>query len=278
VTTATSSAVPQKASGQIRSGQISLVTVIRSEFTKLRSVRSTYWTLIILALVTVGIGILLSAVTAAHWSKTSASTRASFDPVTTSLAGFFLGQLIIAVLGALAITSEYSTGMIRTSLATQPHRAKAYLGKAAAFAIVAFCVGLIASFAAFFAGQALLSSTHTSVTLGDHDVLRAVLGGGLFLAACGLLAFGLGAILRHTAGAITAAAGLLFVLPILANILPSSWQQDVANWLPSNAGSRVMTVRHIAHQFSPWVGFAIFCGYTAIVLGVGLVLFLRRDA
>lgn len=274
MTAATTSAVPEKVSGS----HIGMPSVIHSELTKLRSVRSTYWTLITLAVVTVGIGVLLCAVIAAHWSKTSASSRASFDPVTTSLAGFYLGQLVIAVLGALVITSEYSTGMIRTSLATQPHRVMAYLGKAAAFAIVALGIGLVASFVSFFVGQALLSSTHHNVTLGDHNVLRAVFGGALFLTVCGLLAFGIGAILRHTAGAITTAVGLLFVLPILANTLPSSWQQDVMNWLPSNAGSRLMTVKHVAHQFTPWVGFAIFCGYAAVALGGGLILFLRRDA
>lgn len=274
MTTATSAAVPPRTAV----GRISITTVIRSEFTKLRSVRSTYWTLAILVVLTVGIGVLLCAVTAAHWSKASASSRASFDPVSTSLAGFFLGQLIISVLGALTITSEYSTGMIRTTLAAQPHRVLAFLGKAAAFVIVALVVGMLTSFASFFVGQALLSSTHIGVTLGDHDVLRAVLGGGLFLAGCGLLAFGVGVILRNTAGTITLVAGILFVLPIVANLLPSSWQDDVANWLPSNAGSRLLTLKHAAHQFGPWTGFAVFCGYIVIVLGVGLFLFVRRDA
>lgn len=274
MTTTASTAAPPRAAA----GRISITTVIHSEFTKLRSVRSTYWILATLVVLTVGISVLLCAVTAAHWSKTSASSRASFDPVSTSLAGFYLGQLIIAVLGTLAITSEYSTGIIRTSLAAQPHRVLAFLGKAAAFVIVALVIGMLTSFASFLVGQALLSSTHTSVTLGDHDVLRAVLGGGLFLVGCGLLAIGVGTILRSTAGTIAVVTGVLFVLPIVANLLPSSWQHDVANWLPSNAGSRLLALKPVAHQFSPWTGFAVFCGYIVIVLGVGLVLFVRRDA
>ena len=139
---------------------------------------------------------------------------------------------MIVVLGTLAITSEYSTGMIRTSLTVMPRRGVFYGAKAAVFAAVALVVALLTSFAAFFIGQALLASTHVSATLSQPNVLRAVLGTALYIVLCGLFAFGLGAILRSTAGAMTAAYGLLFLLPQLAKALPSAWYADVDRWLP----------------------------------------------
>ena len=162
-----------------------------------------------------------------------------FDATQRSLAGLILGQLIITVLGALTVTSEYSTGMIRTSLTVQPRRGTVLAAKGVVFFLVSLVTGLVASFVSFFIGQAILSSKHLNVTLGDPNVLRAVIGGALFLAVCGMLAFGLGTLLRHTAGAITASIGLLFVLFVLINFLPSNWQNHVDKWIPFNAGSQI---------------------------------------
>ena len=204
----------------------------------------------------------------------------NFDPTFRSLVGLYLGQLIIAVLGALTITSEYATGMIRTSLTVQPRRGTLFAAKAVVFAVVSLVTGLVASFASFFIGQAILSGQHLNTTLSQPHVLRAVIGGGLFLAACGLLSFGLGAILRHTAAAITAAIGLLFVLTILTNFLPQSWQVHVDKWIPANAGSQIWTVvtDPSAHLFSAWTGFGVFAAYAAIAIGAGFILFRKRDA
>ena len=259
-------------------GRVGLVAALRSEFTKIRSVRSTYWTLLAVIVVTVGLGALFSWGTASHWSQASPSDRLTFDAAATSLAGVILSQLVIVVLGALTITSEHSTGMIRTSLTAMPRRGVVYAAKAIVFTAVALAVGWISSFAAFFVGQALLSSKHINATLAQPHVLRAVIGGGLFLAACGLLAFGIGAALRHTAGAITASIGLLFVLFILANFLPESWRVHVDKWLPFNAGSQIWTTKPSAHLFSAWTGFGVFCVYTAIAVIIGLIVFYRHDA
>jgi ABC-2 type transport system permease protein len=257
-------------------GQAGFSGALRSEFTKIRSVRSTYWTLLALVVVTVGIGALscLGAV------SRGADHGPNFDPAFRSLVGLFLGQLIIAVLGALTITSEYATGMIRTSLTVQPRRGTLFAAKAVVFAVISLVTGLVASFASFFIGQAILSGQHLDTTLSQPHVLRAVIGGGLFLAACGLLSFGLGAILRHTAAAITAAIGLLFVLTILTNFLPQSWQVHVDKWIPANAGSQIWTVvtDPTAHLFSAWAGFAVFVAYAAIAIGAGFILFRKRDA
>ncbi len=200
-----------------------------------------------------------------------------------SLIGLLIGQLVIAVLGALTITSEYSTGMIRTSLTSMPRRGTVYAAKALVFGAVALVAGLVTSFASFFAGQALLAGVHASASLSQPGVLRAVIGGGLFLAVCGLLSFGLGAMFRHTAGAVATAIGLLFVLWSLSQFLPgppSGWfgQADIDKWIPFNAGGAIWEHVSGLNMFSPWIGLAVFCGYAAVALAAGLVLFLGRDA
>jgi ABC-2 type transport system permease protein len=260
--------------------KVTLAGAIRSEFTKIRSVRSTYWTLFALIVVTVGIGALSSWGAASHWSQMSPGDRATFDPTQQSLIGLILGQLIIAVLGALTMTSEFSTGMVRTSLSAQPRRGLLIAAKGIVFAVVAFVTGLVASFGAFFLGQALMSGKHIDATLGQPHVLSAVIGGALFLTVCGMLAFGLGLLIRHTAGAITAAVGLLFVLFIMVNFLPQSWQNDLDRWLPFNAGSGVWRDQFspdASHLFAPWTGFAVFVGYAAIAIAAGMITFRRRN-
>jgi ABC-type transport system involved in multi-copper enzyme maturation permease subunit len=257
---------------------------VRSELTKIRSVRSTWWSLIALVVITVGISALFAFGHAQSFSQmpafAQAHQRAQFisQATQTSLFGLILGQLVIAVLGALTITSEYSTGMIRTSLTVQPRRGVTYAAKAVVFGGVALVTGLVTSFASYFVGQAILSTHHVNSTLSQPGVLRAVIGGGLFLAVCGLLSYGLGAVLRHTAGAITAAIGLLFVLTILSGFLPSSWAVHVDKWIPFNAGGAIWENVSGASMFHPWTGFAVFCGYAAVALIAGLILFRRRDA
>ena len=263
------------------SGRAGFGGTLRSEFTKIRSVRSTYWTLLVLLAVSIGIGAAISAGTAASWSHTSASDRATFDATQASIAGlFYLGQLVIVVLGAMVFTAEYSTGMIRTSLTAMPRRVTVYAAKVAVFAVVALVVTLVAAFIAFFLGQSLLASTHESATLSQPNVLRAVVGSALYVTLCGLFAFAAGAIMRHTAAAITSVIGLLFVIPILAHLLPSSWYQDLDRWLPDAAGRAISATvgGQDPHLFSPWGQFSVFAVYTVILLVVGGVLFLRRDA
>jgi len=277
MTTTQLAAAPRQPLLTAAAGRAGFADALRSEFTKIRSTRSTYWTLLALVVVTIGIGAIASYGTASHASQVD---RASFDATQLSLGGLYVGQLVIAVLGALTITSEYSTGMIRTSLAVQPRRGTLFAAKAVVFAVVSLVTGLVASFASFFIGQALLSSHHLNVTLSQPNVLRAVIGGALFLTACGMLAYGLGAILRHTAGAITAAIGLLFVLTVLVNFLPGTWQDHVNKWMPAIAGSQVWVTKASSPEtlFSAWAGLAVLAGYAAIAIVAGLVLFRTRDA
>jgi len=263
------------------SGRAGLIGTLRSEFTKIRSVRSTYWTLLVLLLISIGIGAAISAGVASHWSQTSPADRATFDATGTSLAGlYFLGELVIVVLGAMVITSEYSTGMIRTSLTAMPRRGVLYSAKGMVFTGIALITALVAAFIAFLLGQALLASTHANATLSQPNVLRAVIGSALYVTLCGLFAYGVGAILRHTAGAITVLVALLFVIPILSNLLPSAWRNDVDRWLPSSAGTAISSTRAMPdqHLFSPWTQFSVFAIYTAVVLIAGFILFRKRDA
>jgi ABC-type transport system involved in multi-copper enzyme maturation permease subunit len=260
------------------------VGVVRSEFTKIRSVRSTYWTLLALVVVCAGIGALGSYGHLHDFSLMPAAAQArerahsiSQAPM-YSLFGVILGQLVIAVLGALTITSEYSTGMIRTSLSVLPARGTVFAAKALVFGVIAVVTGLVTSFASFFLGQAILSSKHIDTTLGHPGVLRAVIGAALFMAVCGLLSYGIGALLRHTAGAISAAFGLLFVLFVLAQFLPQSWAVHVDQWIPFNAGAAIWENTTAPHMLSPWTGFAVFCGYAAVALIAGLWRFRTRDA
>jgi ABC-2 type transport system permease protein len=260
-----------------RAGRAGFGGALRSEFTKIRSVRSTYWTLLAMTAVTIGIGA-LACVGAV--SQAGDVRGPSFDATQRSLVGLILGQLIIVVLGALTVTSEYSTGMIRTSLTVQPRRGTVLAAKGVVFTAVALVTGLVASFLSFFIGQAILSGKHLDASLGDPGVLRAVIGGGLFLAVGGMLAFGLGALLRHTAAAISACIGLLFVLFVLVNFLPSSWQDHVDKWVPFSAGSQIWSTVNVpgTHLFAPWTGFAVFTGYAVIAIIAGAVMFLKRDA
>jgi ABC-2 type transport system permease protein len=257
-------------------GRVTFGGALRSEFTKIRSVRSTYWTLLAMFVVVVGFGALAST-GAAHGPH-----GPYFDPTRQSLAGLYIGQLIIGVLGVLVISSEYSTGMIRTTLTTNPHRGVMIAAKGVVFTLVALVTSLITTFVAFFLGQAIMSSDHISTTIGSPNVLRAVIGGALFLTACGALAFGLGLLIRHSAGGIGAVVGLLFVVTILVAFLPQSWQDHVDKWVPAMAGGQLWMASPqppgSTPMFGPWTSFAVLCGYAAVAVVAAVILFRRRDA
>jgi len=267
----------------VQDRQAGLAGTLRSEFTKIRSVRSTYWTLLMLVLASVAWSVAFCAGEAARWAHMAPADRAGFDPTQASVLGLaLLGQLVIAVLGALAITSEYSTGMIRTSLTVMPRRGVLYGAKAAVFAAVTLAIAIPASFLSFFIGQRLLASAHTSAALSQPNVLRVVLASALYVTLCGLFAFGLGAILRNTAGAITAAYGFLFLVPQLAKALPNTWYADVVRWLPG--GDVIAEITSTGRQqisvnlFSAWGELAVVGAYTAVLIIAGALLFRHRDA
>jgi ABC-type transport system involved in multi-copper enzyme maturation permease subunit len=256
-----------------------LPDLVRSEWTKLRTVRSTYWTLFAAAVGMVGLAVLFTASYVGRYDRLGAADKASFNPTAWSLSGFFLAQLAVAVLGVLVMTSEYSTGSIRATFAATPQRRAVLAAKAIVFGVVTAGVGIVASFGAFFVGQAVLASKGIEAHIGDPGVVRSVIGAGLYLTVLGLLALGLGALIRRTAGAIALVVGLVLVLPGLVNALPSSWQDAISKYLPSLAGQALIGGTRFApaHQLSPWSGFGVFCAYAAAALLAAALMLTRRD-
>jgi len=259
----------------------SFAGLLRAEWTKLRSVRSTVWALVLLVVLTLGFAALFTALTVSQWSNTSETQQRQIvaDPVGMILgAGFQFSQLAVCVLGVLVMTSEYSTGMIRSSLLAVPKRTPMLWAKCAVFSVVVFLVAVLAAFPSFFIGAAILRSK-APVALGDPGVARAVVGAGLYLAVLGLFALAIGAIVRHTAGAITGIIGFVLVLSPLTRLLPGSLGERVHAYLPSEAGQLITQARQGTDDLlSPWQGFAVFCLWTSVLLGIAAYLLKHRDA
>ena len=256
--------------------------LMRAEWTKIRSVRSTVWTLVIFVVVCVGLTALIAWLTESHWYGPRAASRdinVISDPVGFILGtGVGLGQLAICVLGVLVITSEYSTGVIRASLLAVPRRIPVLAAKAAVFAVLLLVVTEIVAFCSFFVGSAILHA-HVQVSLSGSGVTRAVIGAGLYLIVLGLLALAIGTMIRHTAGAISTAIGVVFVLPILSGLLPGSWGAHINAYLPEQAGTLITHTREQSGDLlSPWQGFGVLCIWTVLALAVAAYLLERRDA
>jgi ABC-type transport system involved in multi-copper enzyme maturation permease subunit len=251
--------------------------VFRSEWTKLYSLRSTRYALLATAVMTIGFGVIASAVTASRWASLSAADKASFDPLNTSLLGVRFGVLAIGVLGVLLIAGEYSTGMIRSTMTAVPKRLPVLWGKTGVYALVALVITVPAALIAFFAGQAILSGQNLQIAFSHAGVAGAVLGAAGYLTLVGLFAMGLGAVMRNTAAGIATFAGIMFVVPPLISILPSSIANSIDPYLPSNAGEAMMRIGHHANTLSPWAGLAVFTGYVVTVIAAAAVLLVRRD-
>jgi ABC-type transport system involved in multi-copper enzyme maturation permease subunit len=256
--------------------------LLLAEWTKIQSVRSTVWTLILFVVLTVGLTAGLTALVVGSWNRpgsASGDPQIIADPVGFILgAGFSLGQLTICVLGALVITTEYSTGVIRASLLAVPRRIPMLAAKIVVFAAMLFVLAELVAFGSFFAGSALLHSK-VPVALSDPGVTRAVVGAGLYLTVLGVFALSIGALIRHTAGAIATVIGAVLVLPLLTSFLPGNWGRHVNGYLPEQAGSLIYEAHTHADQvLSPWQGFAVFCAWTAVLLGAASFLLMRRDA
>ena len=252
--------------------------VFVSEWTKLRSVRSTRWALLAAVVLTIGLAAISSAVIASHWARMPLGERAGFNPLEPTMIGLNFAQLAIGVLGVLVISAEYSTGMIRSSFCAVPRRLPVLWAKAGTYAAVTLVLMVPAALVAFFISQSILSGQNIQIAFSHAGVARAVIGAGIYLTVLGVFALGLGAIIRNTAGAITAFAGVLFVLPGLMHVLPTSWNDAVSPYLPSNAGQQIMSIVQDPNSLSPWVGFAVFCGYAVVVMAIAALLMRRRDA
>ena len=214
---------------------VTVARVVHAEWLKLRSLRSTAWTLLSAVAALVVIGAVVAYATNKQWASVPSDVKAHFDPIPRSLVGVNLAQLAIGVLGVLLISGEYSTGMIRASLAAVPARWPVLVAKAGLYAVITFAVMLPTTFIAFVLGQNLLG-THGTTLSAPHAV-TAIFGAAAYLTLIGLLALGLGFIVRSTAGAIAALVGLLLVLPGIGQVLPTSWRNNLLPFLPSNAGA-----------------------------------------
>lgn len=248
--------------------------VARSEWIKLRSVRSTVWALAASAVTIAGTGLLLTTLTRGHLN---ASGHQHVDAVRISLFGMYLAQLTVGVLGVLLATGEYATGMIRATLSAAPRRLAVLGAKLGVYAVVALVTCEVALFATFEAGQAVLG--HAGVSLAAPGALRAVAGTGLYLTLVGLLGIALGFVIRNTAGAAAVLVAVVLVIPeVLGGALPADWAGRILPYLPSNAGQAIMNVTPTSDSMAPWPGLALFAAYTAAAVAVAALLLKRRDA
>jgi hypothetical protein len=276
--------------------RVTQARTVASEWIKFRTLRSTWWSIGIALLISVGLGILF-----ADLRGNDIANHGGFVPDQTelSLRGFYLAQLAVGTLGVLYVTGEYSTGMIRATLAAVPIRTPVWAGKIAVLAVAVFLITLMASFVAFLGGQAVLSNYQVAlhapkgigvagqligpphrlgVPISHPGSLRAIFGAALYITGVGLLGLGCGFIVRNTGAAIATLFGLLLVLPLLAQALPSSLQQHVSEYLPLLAGTAGMTTQHGSGQLAPWAGLGVFAIYVVAALGIGLIVLQRRDA
>lgn len=272
VTTETATAEPEYQ----QPDTIGFLNVLRSEWTKLRTVRSTHWTAGVAVFATVALAVVICA-RSAYEIKHGHQSLDGFDATLYSLNGLYVAQVAIGTLGVMTISSEYATGMIRATLSAVPQRRAVLAAKAIVFGVATLIAGELMSFAAFGIGQALLAPAHAGVSLNQPGALRATIGGGLYLTAVGLLGFGIGALVRHTAGAMSAFFGTLFALTAVTDLLPTNLRNDVINYLPANAGSQILTVIRPAHALAPWTGFGVLCLYAVAAITAPFVLITRRD-
>ena len=283
-------------------GHSGLANQVRSEWTKLRSVRSTWICLIVVFVAGVGLSALVSHIEAGQWAGLGLADRAAFDPVRISQTGSLLSQFVVGVLGALVITSEYATGSIRTTLSITSKRTTVLTAKLLVVGVVIFVVAELTAFASFFVGQTVLlahgaralptgssiltqihSSTIPYVSLADGGALRAVSLSGIYLLLVALLACAIGFVIRHTAGAVAAFVGILLVLPLIVTVLPTSIAQSFEKFLPSNLGLAMTLVTTRKTDFAgvlfpPWTATGMLITYTGAAVVLAGWLLIQRDA
>lgn len=254
--------------------RVTLPRVVVSEMIKLRSLRSTTWTLLAAAVTIVGFGVV------GAWSvllHTRIPDPPVPDPTGGALSGVNPAMFAVAILGLLAVTGEYATGTIKTSLTAVPRRSMLLLGKALALAALTLPVALLSTLVAFFAAKVLLSAHGVSIALNQSGVLRAVVGAALSVAVLAVLAAGFGWVFRQTAGAMAVLFAVMVLLPLPLMLLPAPIAAAVEPYLPGNVATALTQVSGDS-PLPPWVGFAVFCGYAVLALVAGTLTLRRRDA
>jgi ABC-2 type transport system permease protein len=254
--------------------------ILRSEWIKLRSLRSTVWSFSIMVVLQIGLGILVAG-TMQAFNDAPAGMEGAFASadaemvVTVAIAGLALGQLIIAVLGVLIISGEYSTGQIRSSLTAVPKRLPVLWAKAIVFAIVTFVVSLVSLLVTYAVTAPILAGVGIEASLLDEAVWPRLVGAAAYLSFIGVISLGIGAIVRSTAGGIASSLGLLLVLPVVLLIIPLDWVRGLGDWLPSAVGGQLYFDLGV---FETWQAQLIVLGWVALFLGIAALLLKRRDA
>jgi ABC-type transport system involved in multi-copper enzyme maturation permease subunit len=256
---------------------VTQVRVVRSEWAKLRALRSTWWCGLLSVVLIVGLG---AAITGSGPPYKISAGNSAAGGVTISLAGVVIAQLVLGVLGVLLFSGEYATGMIRATLAVVPSRLPVLWAKLIVVVGLVLPLSLLAAVAEFFVASALESARGGSAfSLTDPGVLREVAGASLYLAVIAVIGLALGALLRRTAAGLAVFAGVFFVVPIVTNYLPHAIQ-GFAPYLPSNAGGDLWGAGKLfgGQQLGPWTGFAVLCGYAVVLTGLAAWRLRHRDA
>jgi ABC-type transport system involved in multi-copper enzyme maturation permease subunit len=251
----------------------------RSEWTKLKTLRSTWWSLAVMIVASLGFTIAACAVYSAHFDTLDPSTRTEFRQDTIGLIlqpGAQFAVLAVAVLGVLLIASEYSTGMIRATMLAAPRRTSALLAKGAAFAALTFVVAELVAIPAFFIGSAI-TSAHASTSITDPTTIRAILAFGLYMSLTGLIALSVGALVRHSAAGISIVLAMQFVVPGVLSLIPGNLGDHLSNSLPSGATVMMSSGHNASNTYTPLQGLLILLGWTVVLGGAALFSIKKRD-
>ncbi len=257
---------------------VNIASVVRSEWIKFRTVRSTLVGVAITFVLTLGLSALVTSLVRVHWGSTSLPTRLTFDPVETSLVGVIFAQFAVGVIGSLFVTSEYTSGSMRSTLTSVPKRLELAFGKLIVLVASMFVIGEVAAFAAFLMGQAIYSGVVPTASLSTGSVLRAVILSGVYLTLLAAFAYSLGLILRQSTACISVFVSVLLVVPLILVFLPQSWQNDARRFLPAELGRAMTSTVTPPHDFGWEIALVVLVVYVVVIFAVGTTMFMRRDA
>lgn len=254
--------------------------VLAAEWMKLRTIRSTFYTLVAMTGGSVLVTFLICTAAADSYARDRAAGHPDSGGVIL-LGVALVGQISALVLGVMIVTSEYSTGAMRTTLAAVPRRTHVLVAKGLVLGVVVFVLGVVTAFACFYAGNVPLRTRGVGVPLSEPGVTRALFGSGLYLAGLAVFGLAIGFLLRHTAGAVTVGLALIFIVGGLVGLIPGATGRWLYKLMPGNAGSQIVTFSpdgRDTRAFSAWVGFWVFAVEVLVLLVLGAMLYERRDA
>jgi hypothetical protein len=248
--------------------------IVRAEWTKLRTLPSTWRTAVLTMVMAIGFGVAVAFSEAGQWHTMTAQQRQVFDPASASMVGVMIAAVVLGALAVKTVTSEYSTGMIRSTFIAMPARPLVLAAKAATVAVFAFPVALLCNVAGFELGQRIFASKHAQVAIGHPGVVQAMVFGALAASLTAVIGVGLGGLIRHTAGAATTLALVIVGGLTVGQFLPAGWRQ----YMPGIATQAAVTVHRSAGLLSPGLALAVLGGYAAIALAAASLRASRSDA